>query len=108
MPRPPSCAFVDKPLEHNSLKLNIATVSKSKQPPNQTTTLHDQDNPLRKNSATPYAQVVRFLGKGSYGSVFEVQRLNDGQTYALKVSDVVARDELDNRFATHHDSQVHT
>jgi serine/threonine protein kinase len=31
------------------------------------------------------AQVVRFLGKGSYGSVFEVQRLSDGQTYALKV-----------------------
>ncbi len=30
-------------------------------------------------------QVVKFLGKGSYGSVFQVQRLGDGQTYALKV-----------------------
>lgn len=33
-------------------------------------------------------KVVKFLGKGSYGSVFQVQRLTDGQTYALKEMDV--------------------
>lgn len=30
-------------------------------------------------------QVIKFLGKGSYGSVLQVQRLGDGQPYALKV-----------------------
>ncbi len=35
--------------------------------------------------AWAHTQVVKFLGKGSYGSVFQVQRLGDGQTYALKV-----------------------
>lgn len=30
-------------------------------------------------------KVHKFLGKGSYGSVFQVQRLSDNQSYALKV-----------------------
>jgi hypothetical protein len=30
-------------------------------------------------------KVEKFLGKGSYGSVFAVKRLSDNQTYALKV-----------------------
>ncbi len=34
---------------------------------------------------TGAAQVLKFLGKGSYGSVLQVQRLGDGQLYALKV-----------------------
>lgn len=33
-------------------------------------------------------KVLKFLGKGSYGSVFQVQRLSDMQTYALKEMDV--------------------
>ncbi|PNH12872.1 Serine/threonine-protein kinase Nek1 [Tetrabaena socialis] len=33
-------------------------------------------------------KVLKFVGKGSYGSVFLVQRLADGQTYALKEMDV--------------------
>mmetsp|Transcript_19825 Transcript_19825/g.43138 ORF Transcript_19825/g.43138 Transcript_19825/m.43138 type:complete len:627 (+) Transcript_19825:361-2241(+) len=33
-------------------------------------------------------KVVKFLGKGSYGSVFQVQRLTDGNLYALKEMDV--------------------
>ncbi|KAG2431324.1 hypothetical protein HYH02_013452 [Chlamydomonas schloesseri] len=33
-------------------------------------------------------KVLKFLGKGSYGSVFLVQRLADSQTYALKEMDV--------------------
>ncbi|KXZ44006.1 hypothetical protein GPECTOR_75g730 [Gonium pectorale] len=33
-------------------------------------------------------KVLKFVGKGSYGSVFLVQRLVDGQTYALKEMDV--------------------
>ena len=33
-------------------------------------------------------KVLKFLGKGSYGSVFQVQRLSDGQEYALKEMDV--------------------
>eukprot|EP00201_Polytomella_parva_P011603 CAMPEP_0175073940 /NCGR_PEP_ID=MMETSP0052_2-20121109/20920_1 /TAXON_ID=51329 ORGANISM="Polytomella parva, Strain SAG 63-3" /NCGR_SAMPLE_ID=MMETSP0052_2 /ASSEMBLY_ACC=CAM_ASM_000194 /LENGTH=341 /DNA_ID=CAMNT_0016341963 /DNA_START=37 /DNA_END=1059 /DNA_ORIENTATION=+ len=33
-------------------------------------------------------KVLKFLGKGSYGSVYLVQRLLDGQTYALKEMDV--------------------
>lgn len=34
-------------------------------------------------------KVLKFLGKGSYGSVFQVQRLDDNQSYALKVRDFV-------------------
>ncbi|KAF5837626.1 kinase-like domain-containing protein [Dunaliella salina] len=33
-------------------------------------------------------KVIKFLGKGSYGSVLQVQRLGDGQMYALKEMDV--------------------
>ncbi|KAJ9517846.1 hypothetical protein QJQ45_004112 [Haematococcus lacustris] len=33
-------------------------------------------------------KVIKFLGKGSYGSVYQVQRLSDGQLYALKEMDV--------------------
>ncbi|GLI64257.1 hypothetical protein VaNZ11_007459 [Volvox africanus] len=33
-------------------------------------------------------KVLKFVGKGSYGSVFLVQRLADSQTYALKEMDV--------------------
>lgn len=33
-------------------------------------------------------KVLKFVGKGSYGSVFLVQRMADGQTYALKEMDV--------------------
>jgi NIMA (never in mitosis gene a)-related kinase len=33
-------------------------------------------------------QVLKFLGKGSYGSVYLVQRLDDGQYYAVKETDV--------------------
>lgn len=36
-------------------------------------------------------QVIKFLGKGSYGSVLQVQRLGDGQPYALKVRYLAVR-----------------
>eukprot|EP00877_Chromochloris_zofingiensis_P002096 jgi/Chrzof1/11888/Cz06g13190.t1 len=35
-------------------------------------------------------KVLKFLGKGSYGSVYQVQRLSDDRTYALKEMDVRA------------------
>lgn len=31
-------------------------------------------------------KVVKVVGKGSYGTVYKVQRLSDGQAYALKAS----------------------
>ena len=33
-------------------------------------------------------QVEKFLGKGSYGSVYRVNRVDDGQPYAVKETDV--------------------
>jgi hypothetical protein len=33
-------------------------------------------------------EVLKFLGKGSYGSVYKVKRLSDGNTYAIKESNV--------------------
>ena len=33
-------------------------------------------------------KVQKFLGKGSYGSVYRVKRISDGKVYALKETDV--------------------
>lgn len=40
-------------------------------------------------------KVLKFLGKGSYGSVFQVQRLSDNQTYALKEMDVRSMSQVE-------------
>jgi NIMA (never in mitosis gene a)-related kinase len=34
------------------------------------------------------AQVIKPLGKGSYGTVYKVQRLEDGGVYAMKETDL--------------------
>jgi NIMA (never in mitosis gene a)-related kinase len=34
------------------------------------------------------AQVIKPLGKGSYGTVYKVQRLEDGGIYAMKETDL--------------------
>lgn len=35
-------------------------------------------------------QVIKLLGKGSYGKVYKVERESDGQIYAMKETDLVA------------------
>jgi serine/threonine protein kinase len=39
-------------------------------------------------------KVVKVVGKGSYGTVYQVQRLSDGETYALKEMDVRAMNQV--------------
>ncbi|GAX80415.1 hypothetical protein CEUSTIGMA_g7854.t1 [Chlamydomonas eustigma] len=45
-------------------------------------------------------KVVKLLGKGSYGTVYQVQRLSDNQTYALKEMDVRAMNQAEREDAT--------
>jgi NIMA (never in mitosis gene a)-related kinase len=40
-------------------------------------------------------KVVKLLGKGSYGTVFQVQRISDNKTYALKEMDVRAMNQAE-------------
>lgn len=40
-------------------------------------------------------QVTKFLGKGSYGSVYRVKRFQDDKTYALKEADVQSMNQLE-------------
>jgi len=40
-------------------------------------------------------KVVKVVGKGSYGTVYQVQRLSDGKTYALKEMDVRAMSQAE-------------
>lgn len=41
------------------------------------------------------AQVLKMLGQGSYGKVYKVQRLTDGQEYALKETDLAAMSQAE-------------
>lgn len=40
-------------------------------------------------------KVTKFLGKGSYGSVYRVKRIEDDKTYALKETDVASMNQLE-------------
>lgn len=39
--------------------------------------------------------MLKFLGKGSYGSVYKVQRISDGLIYAVKEADVSKMTQLE-------------
>ena len=40
-------------------------------------------------------QMKKFLGKGSYGSVYKVKRVSDGLVYAVKEADVGKMTQLE-------------
>jgi len=44
--------------------------------------------PLPLTTTAPLPQVIKALGRGSYGTVYKVQRLVDGQVYAMKETDI--------------------
>jgi NIMA (never in mitosis gene a)-related kinase 1/4/5 len=44
-------------------------------------------------------QVQKFLGKGSYGSVYRVMRLDDQQVYAVKEADVTKMNQQERQDA---------
>lgn len=40
------------------------------------------------HTSFPHIQVIKALGRGSYGTVYKVQRQADGQVYAMKETDI--------------------